>query len=312
MPAAICIQGVVADAAARSINQFNGGLMKYLFAALIALFLLVRPDIANAETTHCTNITSLPATISAQGVYCLKQDLSTALAAGEAISILTSNVTIDCNGYKIGGLAAGTSTTAIGIYAFQKNNIVVRNCNIRGFMVGILLSYNAVQDPVRPTGHILESNRIDQSTRAGIWIGGDASVVRNNIISGTGGNPYGENVIGIESHFNTDVIDNTVDEVVDVSETPKQVYGILNWTGKGNVIANNRIRGLSSTAGTNGIFTTYDSSRGSVRGNSVVNESGSGYGIQCISETVIASDNHVNGFDTAVSGCTVSDNISVP
>src|SRR5436190_3292229 len=74
---------------------------------------------AHAETFHTggTVIASLPAVITTQGVFCLTHDLTTAITSGTAIDIQVNNVTIDCNGCKIGGLAAGTSSTTRGIYA---------------------------------------------------------------------------------------------------------------------------------------------------------------------------------------------------
>ena len=86
---------------------------------------------AMAETINCTEITSLPTTIGTQGVYCLKDHLSTNLASGAAITVTTNNVTIDCNEYKLGNLAAGPATQATGILADSRINVTVRNCGIR-------------------------------------------------------------------------------------------------------------------------------------------------------------------------------------
>jgi len=78
--------------------------------------------------------------ITSQGVYCLNHDLATAMTSGNAIDIQTNNVTVDCNGYKIGGLAAGPSSVAYGIHAdTTRQNITIRNCGIRGFVEGIYL-----------------------------------------------------------------------------------------------------------------------------------------------------------------------------
>jgi hypothetical protein len=52
---------------------------------------------AAAETVTCTEITSLPTTISTQGVYCLKKHFILNLASGAAITVTVNNVTIDCN-----------------------------------------------------------------------------------------------------------------------------------------------------------------------------------------------------------------------
>src|SRR5262245_13223909 len=53
---------------------------------------------AQAETTLCTPITSLPATITVQGIYCLTSDFSVNMATGSAVTIDTNNVVIDLNG----------------------------------------------------------------------------------------------------------------------------------------------------------------------------------------------------------------------
>ena len=75
--------------------------------AAATLLALVLSPVAHAETINCTNITTLPATISTPGIYCLKQDESTAIESGAAIAITANNVTLDCNGYRLGGLQAG-------------------------------------------------------------------------------------------------------------------------------------------------------------------------------------------------------------
>ena len=82
---------------------------------------LLFSSMAQAETTECTVITSLPYTISTQGIYCLKGNLATSMTSGNAIEINTNNVVIDLNGYKLGGLGAGPGTTARGIHAYQRH-----------------------------------------------------------------------------------------------------------------------------------------------------------------------------------------------
>src|SRR5207342_2748301 len=112
---------------------YSCGLMLWLLA------LLLSPGLAKAAESYdnCSGtIVSLPATISTQGTWCLKQDLATAITSGAAITINTNNVTIDCNNFKLGGLAAGLGTSAVGIYASGRQNTKVRHCNIRGFFNG--------------------------------------------------------------------------------------------------------------------------------------------------------------------------------
>lgn len=150
---------------------------------LICLLAAGLCPVAHAETTLCTEITSLPATITTQGVYCLKHDLTTAIISGAAITIGTNNVTIDCNDYKIGGLAAGINTGAYGIEAVDRVNLTIRHCGVRGFMIGINLHGSS------GGSQLVEDNRVDLNTYIGMQIEGDDMLVRRNRILQTGGRP---------------------------------------------------------------------------------------------------------------------------
>src|SRR4249920_3461142 len=90
------------------------------FFLLTLAMLFGAPRAAHAAESYdnCTGyINSLPAVISTGGIWCLKHDLSTAID-GDAIHINgTNDITIDCNNFKIGGLAAGIGTNATGIWA---------------------------------------------------------------------------------------------------------------------------------------------------------------------------------------------------
>ena len=115
---------------------------------------------------NCTGyVDSLPATLATQGTWCLRHDLSSAMVSGEAITIGANNITLDCNGFKLGGLAAGPDTTTIGIFAANRTNITVRDCAIRGFYGGIYLNGGR--------GHRVEDNRLDQHRGFGITVTGD-------------------------------------------------------------------------------------------------------------------------------------------
>ena len=154
-----------------------------LATSLLVLFtlVLIAPP-ARAETVNCTAITTLPAVITVQGVYCFTDNLSTAMTSGIAIQINTNNVILDLNGFKLGGLAAGTGTTAFGIRANNRQNITIKNGTIRGFFKGIFLdSSGAFQ------GHVVEAIRADQNTLIGIEVFGSGNIVRNNQVVATGG-----------------------------------------------------------------------------------------------------------------------------
>ena len=144
-------------------------IFRHLFAAALVLgSLCLLPGNARAAQSYdnCAGfIDSLPATISTQGVWCLRKDLATSMTSGNAINITTNNVTIDCNDFKIGGLGAGNASTTSGIYANNRQNVTVRHCNVRGFHYGIIFNGGA--------GHLVEDNRLDNSLYRGIYVSGD-------------------------------------------------------------------------------------------------------------------------------------------
>src|SRR5690606_34221996 len=224
--------------------------------ALLLFGLAPGPGGARAAESYdnCSGfITSLPAVVSSQGVWCLRKDLSTGIGSGNAITIATNNVTIDCNGFRVGGLAAGPASTARGIQAQGRSNLSVRHCNIRGFRVAIEFDGGA--------GHLVEHNRLDSNLYAGIDITESARnvTVRNNSIYDTGGAPGLVRVIAI-SGYNGTVEGNTVSGVY--SNTPSTLslgpMGIF-WRGHGSVIRDNHVSNLDSANGNNlvaGIITT--------------------------------------------------------
>src|SRR5690606_3370431 len=99
---------------------------------------------------------------STQGTWCLRKNLATNITSGAAIAIATNNVTIDCNDFKIGGLAAGDGSSARGIQGHGRQNATVRHCNVRGFYYGIYISGGA--------GHLVEDNRLDNNLYFGIYL----------------------------------------------------------------------------------------------------------------------------------------------
>lgn len=151
-------------------------------ASLSAVFAFALSGVpAQAETVNCTNIVSVPMTITAPGVYCLKQAIATNLATGAAIEVQASNVVIDMNGFRLGNGAAGLGTEALGIHALNRVNITVRNGTIRGFMGAVVLEGDAAQ------GHLVEDIRADGNTACGICVAGLRTIVRNNQVVATGG-----------------------------------------------------------------------------------------------------------------------------
>ena len=164
-------------------------------AVVLAVLIVAHGIDATAQAAesydNCTGfIDSLPATITTQGTWCLRDDLSTAVATGNAITVAANNVTLDCNDFKVGGLAAGAETQTTGIGSLERSNVVVRNCAVRGFSKGVWLRGGS--------GHVVEDNRFDGNTWLGISISfADTVSVRRNQVVDTGGNlPLTENPFG--------------------------------------------------------------------------------------------------------------------
>jgi hypothetical protein len=130
----------------------------------LAMAFILPAEVEAAESYDSCDgvIQSLPTTISSQGTWCLKGNLSTSITSGAAITIATNNVTIDCNDFKIGGLAAGNGSVATGVLSENRSNAVVRHCNIRGFFRGIDLAGSS------GGGHLIDDNRLDNYLYAGI------------------------------------------------------------------------------------------------------------------------------------------------
>ena len=235
----------------------------------------------------CLPIVSLPYTISAQGNYCLVQNLSTPMASGNAVTITSDFVLLDLKGFKIGGGSAGPGTHTSGVWARNHRNITIKNGNIRGFFRAVFLedtsgSFTASQ------GHLVANLRADENTYAGIQVQGRGNVIRGNQVVTTGGST----VFGADADaygIRTDgggvrVIDNDVTDTtpagagsgfaISVASAPGAVveknrlansvpnssYGVMAASGRDVLVLRNRI---STTAF--GVF--FDTATGKYRDN---------------------------------------------
>ena len=276
---------------------------RHLLVALLLLAgLFATPTTVRAAQSYdnCTAfIDTLPASISTQGTWCLRHDVTTAITSGNAITINTNNVTIDCNDFKLGGLQGGVGTSTIGIYALSRLNITVRHCGIRGFLYGIYLV------GAGGGGHLVEDNRLDGNTYISLDIEGDGSLVQRNRVNTTGGStsaPGGS--IGLYTQDGVDILDNSVDGVAPSADgsgngAARGIYTNLNSTGS---LISNRVRGLAPQ-GNGGAYAIYNFSSGgiSMERNHV---SGPGTaGLRCTDATGRAKDNIIGGFTTGLLIC---------
>ncbi len=208
-----------------------------VFPLLACAFAVPHAARAAEGYDNCTGfIDTVPATISTQGTWCLRHDLSTGITNGQAIEIAANNVTIDCNDFKLGGMAAGSVSNAIGIHALDRQNAVVRHCSIRGFLYGIYLSDD---------GALVEDNRFDNNLAHGIVAVGEHNLIQRNRIYDTGGWASGVESVGIDA--SADIIDNVVDGV-STAGTTSHVMGVV-ARADGMRIIGNRIGGLRLNGG---------------------------------------------------------------
>jgi len=267
-----------------------------MYRALVATsllacgFLAAAPAAAETTPPRCIEITSLPvAPITTAGVYCLTKDLATAATSGTTIPIQANNVTIDCNDHKVGGTAAGPGTTAVGIGG-SGANATVRNCNVRGFRMGILLLGE---------GGAVEDNRLDGNTWIGVYLIGDGGVVRGNRVFDTGGNTGEVPPVGIQTNGDIDVLGNTVANVMATAASGDPAYGIRTDYNDSGAIGDNHVRNILPD-GANSATGIYNVNNGriSIYRNRVSNPGTAGYGLLCAFNggPAIASDNHINGF----------------
>jgi hypothetical protein len=285
-------------------TRFN--LYAIMLLALALLLSAPRATQAAQSYDNCTGtITSLPAVISTQGTWCLKADVATAITSGNAITVNTNNVTIDCNDFKIGGLAAGLGTTARGIVSTNHLNTTVRRCNIRGFFYGLYFS------GASGGGHAVEDNRFDNNTYIGIDVEGDGSVIRRNRVFDTGASTQNNSAYGVVSVYSVDVLDNTISGVTATTGFNGSAFGIVTSSNADGRIIGNGVHGLlKDGSGASEAIDNTSSGRLSLRENDMVG-AGSGTGLACSSANGSARDNVISGFITAISTCTDSGGNSI-
>lgn len=263
------------------------------------------PASAAESYDSCTGtIASLPATISTQGVWCMDKDLATTISVGNAVAITANNVTIDCNHFKLGGLGAGPASSANGIYVDGKSNTVIRNCNIRGFYNGVMISGNG-------SGHVIEDNRFDGNLMVGINVAATLTTIRRNLIIDTGtSQPSPATGGGIFVSGQADVIDNTIDGVSPTGSPNANARGILFLANMGSVVEGNRIRNVFAMGTGTVLGITFEWEGNSVaRGNILQGTAFTATAIHCNSANGLAADNVIIDFTTAVSNCASSGNV---
>lgn len=268
------------------------------FTLLTALAVLPAPTPAAESYDGCRYVvTTLPVVLSAQGTWCLKGDLSTAITSGNAITIAANNVTLDCNGFKLGGLAAGPSTVAYGVFVDERSSVVVRRCNVRGFAVGVRADGS--------TATVIEDNVFDGNTITGVTsYGGSNTVIRRNLINDTGGTPFDTGAAGIVTWGEAHVIDNIISGVAGDGLDFHFVYGVQANNAAGT-FTGNHIGGLVPDGGANSVGLSLGNPAGAIAAGNLIDGGGlaGATGISCSSALAVARDNTMMRVDSGVPGC---------
>lgn len=148
----------------------------YIFICLI---------VATITHAQCHPISAVPITISQPGTWCLTTDLTTA-GFGSAITVATSNVTVDLSGYFLNVTSFATGLSAVGAY----NGITVRNGRISaGYRAIDIRNANAAPPPVNV---LLEQLRVDGASNTAINVVGNTVRIADTVVAApTSSTAYG-------------------------------------------------------------------------------------------------------------------------
>lgn len=150
---------------------------------------------AQAGNSCTQTIDKLPVAITGPGTYCLTADY-TGNTIEPAIHIQSDDVTLDCRGHRITSTlspnpAPGIAADKIGSGV---HNVVVRDCRIRNYAVGILFA--GLSEDI-----LIVDNEISRSREAAIMLWArNTSIVNNRIVNPTGmsGNAYDGRGISVQ------------------------------------------------------------------------------------------------------------------
>jgi len=274
--------------------------LSIVLLGMLALVVWAKPAHAAESYANCNNVvTALPTTITTPGVWCVKQSLTSASATANGITVLSDNVTLDCNDFVISD-TAGTGVSGIGIYTKDHVNDTVRHCNVQGFRYGLYF-----QSTGAGAGHVVEDNTFDANTAVGVRVEGDGSVVRRNLVFNTGGSTVTLSAWGLYGTGSVSFLDNTVSGVTATVGGKGSAYGIYTVSNTNGSIGYNRIRELAKD-GSGKIYGIYNATSGRVameKNNLFGDDSTGSTGLTCSNSTGRARENIISGFATGLNTC---------
>ena len=272
------------------------------------------PAAAAQDDDYCTAMISAPTVISTPGVHCLDADIVMTPEQGDTgIVIDARDVVLDCRGHAIDDGDAPEQTYGTGVLSHAgAPRAVVRDCDIRGFLFGVLL-YG---------GGTVEDNVMTGTGAEGIYVEGNRSIIRRNRIVDLGNSASGfQFAWGIVTFGHIDIIDN---EIYGLTATPGGEHGAIGIVandgfepGRKFVIRGNRIGGMRPDTGKQAIgISTLSQGALVISDNVIHGDSGvDSIGVYCAYSTapVALTRNDIYDFASPLVGCgTGSGNVTRP
>jgi hypothetical protein len=269
-----------------------------LFAAAL-LAASPRPAAAAEGYDSCTGyVDTLPATLTTAGTWCLRANLATALATGNAVTIASNNVVLDCNQFAIDGTGGGSGTATVGVLALNRTAVVVRNCALHGFYRGVSLVGNNSE---------VRGNRIVNARFHGVFVAGDDLLVQDNAVLGTGGSTTIFSAIGIYVSGRVDTLGNLVAATTATAGSNGNATGIYYGAVSSGSIRDNRVFEVAGAgAGLTAGIRTDSAGRVLISRNHILSNDDAGTGLECLGADIATSsarDNTIIAFADGLEGC---------
>ena len=273
---------------------------------LLPLLLLAATLLPSQARAACTEIASLPASLSAPGNYCLVGNHTVNMIAGNAIEIAANNVSLDCGGHTVTNTTTNAANNSYGIYLANRNNATIKNCRITGgFAIGIYAYQN---NAAANQNHYItiKDNFIGGPYWYGILAYGSAIEIDGNRIYDIGGRT-GSAAMGIRvgasnvSQSRFFLLRNNL--VAGTNALPYNAYGIYSDNSSAGIFIEN---GVSGTTGASSWGIRVGGTYNRVTDNHIVGSGRAGdTGIQSTSSTDTCHDNYIRAPTTTV-GCDAS------
>jgi parallel beta-helix repeat protein len=211
-------------------------------------------------------LTLLPTVTAAATVGVMQITVDTTLTEDHngPIEIVADSVTLDCDGHKVTGIGSG-----LGISMFEQSGVTIRDCDVSGFMTGIVVNHS--------TGNLVEDNHVHDNVGAGFPVGIEVrsspnNIIKNNVVARNGDDgihlaPGCEGRCETEPNSDGNMIEGN-------TATDNGRYGIALWYSDNNTISGNAARNNGASG-----FGIGESQNTTITNNDARNNGKNGFGI---------------------------------